>query len=93
MHGKEEADGAVEATRQLFSGETSELTPTYTLQDQNDILFVVVDAGLAGSNSEARRLLEQGGIKINQQKTTDVALKVKKNDLVQVGKRRFVKIV
>jgi tyrosyl-tRNA synthetase len=93
VHGKDEADRALEATEQLFSGEASDLTPTYELQGETDVLSVVVAAGLAASNSEARRLLEQGGIKINQQKAADAAVQVKKNDLIQVGKRRFVKIV
>lgn len=55
---------------------------------------MLVQVGLASSRSEARRLLEQNGVKINQQTFTDRTIKIgKKNDLiVQVGKRKFVKI-
>ncbi|HSE61411.1 MAG TPA: tyrosine--tRNA ligase [Candidatus Saccharimonadales bacterium] len=94
VHGKAEADKAVEATEKLFSGEASAMTPTLELEPgDHDILDIVVKAGLAGSNSEARRLFEQGGIRVNQQKVTNPSISLKKNDLVQVGKRRFVKIV
>jgi tyrosyl-tRNA synthetase len=94
VHGKQEADKAVEATQQLFSGEASEITPTFALANgEHDVLDILVKAGLASSNSEARRLLDQGGIKVNQQKIIDTTVKLKKNDLLQVGKRRFVKLV
>jgi tyrosyl-tRNA synthetase len=93
VHGKAEADKAVEATKQLFSGEASDLTPTFALPEGAELLDVVVKAGLASSNSEARRLFEQGGIKVNQQRTSDLSVKLKKNDLLQVGRRRFVKLI
>jgi tyrosyl-tRNA synthetase len=96
VHGKEDADKAVEATQQLFttSTTTTEATPTFTLSDgEHNVLDVLVKAGLATSNSEARRLFEQGGVKINQQKVTDQSAKLKKNDLLQVGKRKFVKLI
>jgi tyrosyl-tRNA synthetase len=56
---------------------------------------LLVLLNLAASKSEARRLIEQGGVKINQEKVTDNPLTIgKKNNLtVQVGKRKFVKIV
>jgi tyrosyl-tRNA synthetase len=96
VHGKEQADNAVEATQHLFTTTTTTTvaTPTFTLPEGDQALLdIIVKAGLAASNSEARRLLDQGGIKVNQQKVTDATVKLKKNDLVQVGKRRFVKLV
>ncbi|HEX3099998.1 MAG TPA: tyrosine--tRNA ligase [Patescibacteria group bacterium] len=61
---------------------------TYSLTE----LLVLVK--LASSKSEARRLIEQGGVKINQQAAAEKPLVIgKKNNLtVQVGKRRFVNI-
>jgi tyrosyl-tRNA synthetase len=53
---------------------------------------VLVQSKLAASNSEARRLIEQGGIKIDKQTITDPNFKVKPGSIVQKGKRGFVKV-
>lgn len=62
---------------------------TYSLAE------LLVRLKLAASKSEARRLIEQGGVKINQVKVIEKPLTIgKKNNLtVQVGKRKFVKII
>ena len=49
--------------------------------------------GLADSNSAARRLVTQGGVSIDGQKARDPALNLGAGDyLIQVGKRRFLKV-
>ncbi len=58
-----------------------------------NIIDVLVNAGFAKSNSDARRTMEGGGVKINDKKVSDPRTKVKKGDVVQKGKRFFVKIV
>ena len=51
------------------------------------------DCGLAASNSEARRLVAQGGVSINGQKASDARASLEKGEwLLQVGKRKFLKI-
>lgn len=93
VHGKEEADKAVEATEQLFSGGASDAAPSVDLPEgEYDVVELLVKAGLAPSNSAARRLFEQGGVKINQQKITTPTVTIKKGDVLQVGKRSFVKV-
>lgn len=93
VHGQEKADAAVEATKQLFAGGDSELTPTVGIEAGSyNVAELVVKAGLAASNSEARRLFEQGGIKLNQQKVESADVTVKSGDLLQVGKRKFARI-
>jgi len=93
VHGKNAADEAVEATRKLFSGEASQATPILKVNPgKHDVIDLLVKAGLAESNSAARRLLEQGGVKLNQQKVTHDSITVDSGDLLQVGKRKFVKI-
>lgn len=54
----------------------------------------LVEAGLALSKSDARRLIEQGGVSINEQIINDPgsSFGVKNGDILKVGKRRFVKI-
>lgn len=55
---------------------------------------LLVKMGLASSKGEARRLVEQGGVAIDDRvlKNLDEAIKVKKGMVVRVGKRRFVKV-
>lgn len=57
------------------------------------IAEALVDSGLAESKSDARRLIEQGGIKINQEIVDNGAILVKNGDIVQKGKREFRKII
>lgn len=59
------------------------------------IAQLLVRAGLASSNSEARRLVIQGGVRINGQAVTDPDLDwpAESGAVVQVGKRRFARVV
>ena len=60
-----------------------------------DILTLLQEAGLTATKSEARRLIQQGGVKINQRKVEDEKEQVSlgSEDLVlQCGKRRFAKV-
>ncbi len=63
-------------------------------QKSYGITALLVDAGLAPSKSEAKRLIEQGGVRINQEKISDLALNVDitAEVLVQCGKRKFAKV-
>jgi tyrosyl-tRNA synthetase len=44
------------------------------------------------SKSEAREVIKQKGVKVNEEKVEDIAFEVKKGDVVQKGSRFFVKI-
>ena len=60
------------------------------------LVRLLVSAGLSPSNSEARRLLQQGGVRVDGEAVTDpfatVAARAGSSYLVQVGKRRFARI-
>lgn len=51
--------------------------------------------GLTSTNSEARRMIEQGAFKINSEKITnpDKEIEVRSGDILQMGKRKFIKII
>ncbi len=49
--------------------------------------------GLVNSTSDGKRMLEQGGVKINGEKFAEANLKVEDNMIIQVGKRKFAKII
>lgn len=57
-----------------------------------DIITVLVEAKFVKSKSEARQVIQQGGVKVNEEKVEDIAFEVKKGDVVQKGSRFFVKI-
>ena len=78
VHGQEEADKAQSAARALFStgGDKSNMPTTCLCMDdfqdgQIGVLALLVKCGLAASNGEARRLIQQGGVTINEEKITD----------------------
>jgi tyrosyl-tRNA synthetase len=50
---------------------------------------------MLSSKGEARRMIQNGGVKINEEKVEDVQLQVEINDdlILQVGKRKFMKII
>ncbi len=72
--------------------------PTVKLTNvEHTIVDVLIETNHATSKSEARRLIEQGGVKVNNEKISDPAVSVenllKDNEaLIQVGPRKFVKI-
>ncbi len=78
VHGQEEADKAQATARALFSGAgdlenmpETKLTSADLTDGKIGILSIMVKAGLASSNGEARRLVQQGGISVDDEKVTD----------------------
>ena len=69
--------------------------PEVKLDEDTLIVDVLTLYALATSKSEARRLIEQGAVKINDQKCIDRDQIIKKDEslVIKVGKRRFLKII
>ena len=79
VHSEAEAEKAREASRALFSGAgdvehmpTTELTNDDLGGGQIDVLSLLVKCGLAASKGEARRLVQQGGVTVNDQKIDSI---------------------
>ena len=96
-HGDIAASQASATAASAFSGAAAEGLRTYTLPREQSALVidVVVALGMAGSKSEARRLVEQGGVKLNDQTVSSATVSVAANDLdadgtarLSVGKKR-----
>ena len=93
LHGEEEATKARETSEAIFSGKVSEDMPAVKVTSKT-ILDILVESELAPSKSEARRLVEQGGVSIDNEMITDVNFVVEKTEFVlQKGKKKIVKIV
>ena len=107
IHGEEEAKKAQDAARALFAGgaeggsiPTTEI-PASKFGDGMDILTLLSECGLIASKSEGRRLVQQNGLKLNDEKVTAFDYIVTSNDIkdgkikIQKGKKVFhhVKLV
>ena len=102
VHGADEAEKARKAAREIFmGGGKSEDMPSTTyakaeLDEGRDLISILVDCKLAKNRSEGRRLIEQGGITVNENKITDVKKTFTSVDLdadghliIQKGKKVF----
>ncbi len=92
-HGPEEATKAAEAAQAAFSGGASADMPTLTVSLPKTVLSILVESGLAKSNSDARRLLQAGGVSLGDEKVTDPAALVEREVVVWAGKKRAVRVV
>lgn len=74
VHGEEEAIKADTAAKALFGNgaDTNDMPSTEISNDDTSILNILIETKLAPSKKEARRLIEQGGISVNNEKVTDV---------------------
>ena len=105
VHGKEEADKALAAAQALFSGgAVSQDMPTTQLPagevgEGIPVLDLLVKTGLAPSKGEARRLVQQGGVTVDDQKVADIAYTVPRSAfekgyvVVRKGKKAYHKAV
>ena len=94
LHGEEEADKARDTSEKIFSGEIVADMPTVEVEGVSNILDVMIAADLAPSKSEARRLVQQGGVSVDSEKVTDPNFVIEKNEVViQKGKKKIVKVV
>ena len=96
VHGKEEADKSLSAAKALFSGNgVSENMPSETLPNSEyPILDLLVESKLCSSKSEARRLVEQGGVSIDSNKISDVnqVINISNGVVIKKGKKTFLKV-
>ncbi|MEM9204809.1 MAG: tyrosine--tRNA ligase [Pseudomonadota bacterium] len=102
LHGSEASEKAEATARETFeAGQTSSDLPTVSLGSltpgETGLLTIMVEAGLANSNGEARRLIKGGGVKINDTAINDERRTIAANDFIHdgalklsVGKKKHV---
>ena len=105
VHGKEKAEKAQEAAKALFSGAANlENVPETELslkelKEGINVMDLVVKTSFIPSKSEARRLIQQGGLCLNDEKVNDINYKVTSSDLkdgyvlIKKGKKNFLKVL
>ncbi|NJO04388.1 MAG: tyrosine--tRNA ligase [Chloroflexaceae bacterium] len=95
FHSPAEADEAEAAfIRQFVRRELPEDMPVHTLNGATNVVDLLVDAQLASSKSEARRLIDGGGVRVDGEKVEsyDLTLEPGAAVVVQVGRRKFVQV-
>jgi len=86
LHGREAAENAADTARRVFEeGASAEGLPTFALKLPDGVLNLAVATGLAASNSEARKLIANNGLKINDVAVSDPRLQVTIGDLTSEG--------
>jgi tyrosyl-tRNA synthetase len=102
VHGEEEATKALETAKSLFGGKgvdenmpTTELTSEDLTDGTIGILSLLVKTKLAPSMSEARRLVTQNGISIDDVKATDPKAQISIGDgiIVKKGKKVYHRVI
>ena len=98
FHSKQDAEAAlIDFEARFKNGAMPDEMPEKTLQAEGDglpIAQLLKQAGLTASTTEALRMIEQGGVKLDGEKVSDKTIKVGrgKTVVVQVGKRKFARI-
>jgi len=91
LHGREKAEAAAETARRTFEqGESAEGLPTIEIpiadvENELGILAAFVTAGLVKSNSEARRQIQAGGLRVNDAVVSDEKAKLRSGDVSADG--------
>lgn len=103
IHGEEAAKEALDAAKALFAGKGNEdAMPTTEISKEDlpmGLLQLMTNVGLTGSNGEARRLVKQGGVSVNDEKITDVGLEISEDlfednkIIIKKGKKNFHRVL
>ncbi len=91
VHGEEKASKARDMARAAFGG-GGELPQKEVSVENPTIINVLVAAGVCASNGEARRLIQQGGVSLNDGKVMDINQPVADGDVIHKGKKVHLKI-
>jgi tyrosyl-tRNA synthetase len=95
FHGDEAAAQAAKDAARMHQGVAPSDAPVYDLDVETTIVDLLRDAGLVRSKSEGRRLVQQGGVRLDGKQVEDITLVISPRDneqIVQAGKRKFLRV-
>lgn len=90
VHGEDKAINAQNQARAAFGG--GDAPEKQVKVDTKTIIAVMVAVGMCSSNGEARRLIQQGGVTLNDEKVTDINMSVSDGDTIHKGKKIHIKV-
>ena len=91
VHGEEKANAARDQAKAAFGG-GGNLPEKVVSVENRTIIPVLVAAGICASNGEARRLIAQGGVSVNDDKVTDINAPVNDGDVIHKGKKVHIRV-
>jgi tyrosyl-tRNA synthetase len=91
--GEEEARKGMDHFAKVIQNKEKPVSMLELKPSAYDIITVLVESKIAKSKSDARKLIEQGGVKVNDEKVSSIEETVKPGDVVQKGSRFFVKVI
>ncbi len=92
-HSKKDAQSAEEYFIKTFSNKEIPLDLPKLKPNKYDVISILIEAKLTSSKSEARRIIEQGGLKIDGLVIKDIRYTVQTGSVLQKGKIKFIKIL
>ncbi len=96
-HGDDAADRAAQDAANMHQGEAPSDAPAFVLSEAAPIIDLLVASDMVKSKSDARRLIQQGGVRLDGAPVEDIDLLVEPPSngerVLQVGKRRFVRLI
>lgn len=94
LHGEDRAKSAQETFKKVFSKkELPENIKSWNLkEEESDIVNVLMGSGMVKSKAEAKRLIDQKAVKVNNTAIKDWTYNLKSGDTIKVGPRKFLKI-
>ena len=92
VHGAEKAEKARAQAKAAFGGDGENLPEKFVSAEHSTVVAVLVAAGICSSNGEARRLIAQGGVAVNEQKVSDINAPVRDGDVLHKGKKVHIRI-
>jgi len=93
-HSEAAAQEAQEAFVRVFQqGDVPEDMPEYKLQADQTVLDVLADSGIVGSRGEARRMVRQNAVSLNDDKLTDPFAPFPCPGVLRVGRRKFLRVI
>lgn len=96
FHSDEAALAAEEHFKAVFQRqELPEDIPTHKLAGPRNVVDLLTEAGLVRSKSDGRRMVQQGAVRLDGEKVTDIetTIEIAGEAILQVGKRRFIRLV
>ncbi|GAB4341289.1 MAG: tyrosine--tRNA ligase [Calditrichia bacterium] len=94
-HGEEAATAAEAHFDQIHKlGQVPEDIPEYSISEKTRLIDILCNAGLTSAKSEAKRMIRQGGVKIDGETVKDEFLEIEpgKEMVIKAGKRKFLKL-
>ena len=97
VHGEKEADDALQKARAAFSGDSENMPSAVIPKGMTSVADILVAVAKVPSKGEAKRLIQGGGISVDNQKVADIMAQITDSQIangfvLQKGKKNFYKV-